>query len=126
MISDRAGSLGLQASATADAKFSIGFIGRTGIHELIVIDEPLRNMIHAGSSEQDEIKFDILFEAMSVLEYDLVNLWEDDFSIAKKLGLTSDMPFDIMFMLGIGYNFNSTHYNITMVIKFITKFITCF
>jgi general secretion pathway protein E len=31
----------------------LGFIGRTGIHELIVIDETLRNMIHAGSSEQE-------------------------------------------------------------------------
>jgi general secretion pathway protein E len=34
----------------------LGFIGRTGIHELIVIDEPLRNMIHSGSSEQEMLQ----------------------------------------------------------------------
>ena len=34
----------------------LGFIGRTGIHELIVIDEMLRNMIHAGSSEQEMLQ----------------------------------------------------------------------
>ena len=29
-----------------------GFIGRTGIYELIVIDEDMRGMIHEGVSEQ--------------------------------------------------------------------------
>ena len=31
----------------------LGYTGRTGIHELIIIDEPLRNMIHGGTSEQE-------------------------------------------------------------------------
>ena len=30
-----------------------GFIGRTGIYELIAIDEDMRTMIHDGASEQD-------------------------------------------------------------------------
>jgi general secretion pathway protein E len=30
-----------------------GFKGRTGIHELVMVDDTMRTMIHDGSSEQD-------------------------------------------------------------------------
>ena len=30
-----------------------GFVGRTGIYELIAVDEAMRTMIHDGVSEQD-------------------------------------------------------------------------
>ncbi len=30
-----------------------GYRGRSGIYEIIVVDEPLRTMIHDGASEQD-------------------------------------------------------------------------
>ena len=66
---------------------------KTSVQSRLIIDTG--NLV-AGAEEQDEIKFGILFEAMSVLGYDLVNLWEDDFRIAKKIGLTSGMPFDII------------------------------
>ena len=40
-----------------------------------------------GDSEQDIIKFNIVIQAFSLLDYDLVNLSEKDIEIAKNLGL---------------------------------------
>lgn len=34
---------------------NLGYRGRTGIYELIVLDDPLRTMVHAGASEQEMI-----------------------------------------------------------------------
>ena len=41
----------LYASAGCEKCHSHGYIGRTGIYELITIDESLRNLIHKGSGE---------------------------------------------------------------------------
>jgi len=51
-----------------------------------------RMIVDAGSfvksdSEQDQIKFDIIIEAFSRLDYDLVNLTEKDIEIARNRGL---------------------------------------
>lgn len=51
-----------------------------------------RLLIDTGSlvetdSEQDLIKFNIIVEALRLLDYDLVNLTEKDFEIAENLGL---------------------------------------
>ena len=35
---------------------NLGYIGRTGIHELVVIDETLRNLIHEGAGEQEMLE----------------------------------------------------------------------
>lgn len=40
-----------------------------------------------GDGEQDLIKFDIMMRALGLLDYDLVNLTEEDISIAENLGL---------------------------------------
>ncbi len=43
----------------------------------------------AGQSEQDQIKFRILFEAFSLLDYDVVNLTDEDVEMARMLGLAA-------------------------------------
>ena len=53
------------------------------------------NMI-AGSGEQDVIKLGIMFQALSMLEYDAVNLDADEMEIAHELGFTEGMPFRIL------------------------------
>jgi len=49
------------------------------------------NFIEADT-QQDIIKFGIIFQALSMLQYDLVNLSEEDLRIAKDLGLLDDKP----------------------------------
>jgi hypothetical protein len=44
-----------------------------------------------GDSEQDLIKFDIIIQAFSRLDYDLVNLAEKDIEIAENLGLLNSI-----------------------------------
>lgn len=43
----------------------------------------------AGQGEQDQIKFRILFEAFRLLDYDVVNLTEEDVEMARMLGMTA-------------------------------------
>ena len=45
-------------------------------------------------TEQDRIKFDIIVQALSILQYDLVALNETDFTIAQELGLVENLPFN--------------------------------
>lgn len=47
-------------------------------------------------TEQDRIKFDIIVQALSMLEYDLVALNETDFTIAQELGLLENLPFNVI------------------------------
>lgn len=53
------------------------------------------NML-AGDSEQDIIKLGIMFQALSILRYDAVNLNAREMKIAEDLGLTDVMPFSII------------------------------
>ncbi|MCU7904292.1 MAG: type II secretion system ATPase GspE [Candidatus Thiodiazotropha sp. (ex Epidulcina cf. delphinae)] len=46
-----AGELTLYSSVGCEKCHSRGYLGRTGIYELITIDEALRNLIHKGSGE---------------------------------------------------------------------------
>jgi hypothetical protein len=52
--------------------------------------------ILTGQSEQDIIKFGILFQAMEILEYDLVNLNETDLAIARDLTLLDNPAFNLI------------------------------
>lgn len=76
-----------------------GFDKRAAVIEQIPPDRTL--LIDTGNllsdeTEQDNIKFGIIFQALSLLEYDLVNLTEDDLRIAGVLGLLEDAPFKII------------------------------
>ncbi|MBN1457193.1 MAG: hypothetical protein JW912_05015 [Sedimentisphaerales bacterium] len=64
------------------------------------------------NSELDSIKFSIIFQALSMLDYDLVNLTEDDFNIATELGLIDSAFFDI-----ISHSDRSEEYNIKTKFK---------
>ena len=44
-----------------------------------------------GSSDQDIIKFNIMIQALSLLDYDLLNLTEDDMTITEDLSLLDGM-----------------------------------
>lgn len=46
----------LYAATGCDKCHNNGYLGRTGIYELIVIDETLRNLIHQGTGELEMIK----------------------------------------------------------------------
>jgi len=44
-----------------------------------------------SDSEQDEIKFSVIIEALDLLDYDLVNLTEKDIEMARNLGLLDSL-----------------------------------
>jgi len=48
-------------------------------------------LLAEGDREQDQIKFNIMIQAFSLLDYDLVNLTEEDIAIAQKLGLLESL-----------------------------------
>ncbi len=76
-----------------------GFDKRAAIIEQTPPDKTLlidTGNLLADETEQDNIKFGIIFQALSLLEYDLVNLTEDDLRIAGVLGLLEDAPFKII------------------------------
>ncbi len=50
----------------------------------------------AGQSEQDIIKFGIMFQAMEILEYDLVNLTKSDLAIARDLAMLDNPAFNLI------------------------------
>lgn len=56
-------------------------------HKRLIIDT---GSLVKSQSEQDLIKFNIIIEAFSLLDYDLVNLSEKDIEIAQNLGLLSN------------------------------------
>ncbi len=47
----------------------------------------------AGRGEQDEIKFNIILQALGLLDYDLVSLSEEDIETGKNFGLLDDTGF---------------------------------
>ncbi len=51
-----------------------------------------------GRDEQDEIKFNIILQAFGLLDYDLVNLSQEDIEMGKNFGLLDDnsLLFDII------------------------------
>ncbi len=53
-----------------------------------------------GQTDQDIIKFGIIVQAMSMLEYDLVNMAASDLKIAKDLGLFGNTPFSVISSAG--------------------------
>ena len=67
----------------------LGFIGRTGIHELIVIDEPLRNMIHAGNSEQEMLQH-VRKECPSIRSDGLHRVLAGDTSLDEVIRVTQE------------------------------------
>ncbi|MCF6281052.1 MAG: type II secretion system ATPase GspE [Candidatus Polarisedimenticolaceae bacterium] len=67
----------------------LGFIGRTGIHELIVVDEALRNMIHAGSSEQ-EMLHHVRKECASIRSDGLRRVLAGDTSLDEVIRVTQE------------------------------------
>ena len=50
----------------------------------------------SGDSDQDVIKFGVIVQAMSMLEYDLANFTADDLRVANSLGLPGNTPFEII------------------------------
>ena len=50
----------------------------------------------AGQSEQDIIKLGIMFQAMEMLEYDLVNLNKSDLAIARNLAMLDNPAFNLI------------------------------
>ena len=76
-----------------------GFDKRAAIIEQTPPDRTLlidTGNLLADETEQDNIKLGIIFQALSTLGYDLVNLTEDDLRIAGVLGLLEDVPFKII------------------------------
>lgn len=66
-----------------------------------------RLLIDTGSlvetdGEQDLIKFNIIVEALGLLDYDLVNLTEHDLEIAENLGLVDNAAVTFISPYGIG------------------------
>ena len=47
-------------------------------------------------SEQDLIKFDIIIQALSSLNYDIVNFSSQDLQVAQELDLLSSVPFSVI------------------------------
>jgi hypothetical protein len=45
-----------------------------------------------SDGEQDQIKFDIIVQALALLDYDLVNLTDEDLEMARNLGLLDTLP----------------------------------
>lgn len=70
-----------------------------------------------GDSEQDLIKFDIIIQAFSRLDYDLVNLAEKDIEIAENLGLLNS--------IGSVFNVISSHRpaDVNVPVKFTKQFL---
>lgn len=70
-----------------------------------------------GDSEQDLIKFDVIIQAFSRLDYDLVNLAEKDIEIAENLGLLDS--------IGSVFNVISSHgpADVNVPAKFTKKFL---
>jgi hypothetical protein len=60
---------------------------RVSEHKRLIIDT---GSLVKSQSEQDLIKFNIILQAFSLLDYDLVSLGEKDFEIAQNLGLLSN------------------------------------
>ena len=56
----------------------------------------------AGDGEQDLIKFRILFEAMGLLDYDMVCLTDQDVAMAERLGLLDESPAGVRVSSRIG------------------------
>ena len=48
----------------------------------------------AADSEQDRIKLEVFFQALTILNYDLVHLDADDYRIAQERGLLGTRPFE--------------------------------
>jgi len=63
-------------------------------------------------SEQDYIKFGIIFQALDSLGYDLVSLTEDDFNTAVEFGLINSTLFDMIY-----HSDRSEEYNIKTKFK---------
>jgi len=61
-----------------------GVLNTAAAQRRMVVDT---GMFVEGSGEQDLIKFDIMTRALGLLDYDLVNLTEEDIAIAEDLGL---------------------------------------
>ncbi|MCK5175505.1 MAG: hypothetical protein KAR47_19070 [Planctomycetes bacterium] len=53
-----------------------------------------------AQTDQDIIKFGIIIQAMSMLDYDLVNMAAGDLKIAKELGLLDNTPFSVISSAG--------------------------
>jgi len=67
----------------------------TAARKRLILDTGL---LVESDSKQDLIKFNIIVQALALLDYDLVNLTETDVDIAKKLGLLEDIGtlFDVI------------------------------
>ena len=74
---------------------------KTEKNKRIIIDTG--NLI-AGQSEQDIIKFGIMFQAMEILEYDLVNLNKSELAIARNLAMLDNPAFSLITDTGDGQN----------------------
>ena len=72
---------------------------RVSKHKRLIVDT---GSLVKSQSEQDLIKFNIIIEAFSLLDYDLVNLSEKDIEIARNLGLLSNPIVGFISPYGIG------------------------
>lgn len=66
---------------------------KTDKNKRVIIDTG--NLL-AGKSEQDIIKLDIMFQAMEILEYDLVNLTKNELAIARDLAMLDNPAFNLI------------------------------
>lgn len=75
-----------------------GFDRRAAILEKVAEDKKLvidTGRLVAGDSQQDSIKLTTIFRAMTLLNYDAVNLSDTDLTIAKDLDLLEDNTFKL-------------------------------
>jgi len=67
----------------------IGYIGRTGIYEVVLVDEKLRNMIHDGAAEH-EMELHARSQYPSIGDYGVQLVKQGDTSIEEVLRVTRE------------------------------------
>jgi len=66
-----------------------GYSGRTGIYELLVVDEPLREMIHNEQGEPELVKY-IRQHTLSMRDYGYTLVAEGDTTLEEVLRVTRE------------------------------------
>jgi len=66
-----------------------GYVGRTGIYELIAVDEALRGLIHSGASEQEMLRH-IRHDTPSLREDGIKRVLKGDTSLDEVLRVTQE------------------------------------
>jgi len=76
-----------------------GFSRRQAVLETVADDRKIvvdTGNFLSGDTQQDELKLDIIFQALSILKYDAAHLNADELSLATELGLVEGAGFRII------------------------------